>query len=778
MNAAVRVTIAAAAALAAASAATAAAPIVGIEVAASSANIGPSVGHADAPAAATNGRTTLVVWQDDRGAFDHVTTHIYGAFVRPDGSLIQKTDFPIATAPGTQVAPAVTWTGTNYVVVWQDSRNGNADIYGARVSAQGAVLDPAGVPIATGAQDQATPAVASDGRESLVTWSQHATSSGWDIAGQLVDASLHVVRGASPRIAATNGDEVTPAVSYGGSLQAAPTGSFLVTWEQVAQGDRGDIYAARVTPAGRKLDAAAIPLATSSGGDYGPKVVWDTATPQWLAVWGYRQPPGIEAVIGKRISPQGAPLDRSPIQITYNAAAPGGTARNPTVVSTGRSGYLVLYNRNVDLGPAEVDATAVTLSGQTKPKSELAGNLGDGTVTPAAAEAGAHAYLTFANGGEVWGAPVPLSDPAGVTVRPLAQSANPQQSPAIAWNGSEYLVAWTDARSGLFTSLYAERVLPDGTFLDGGGIELATNVDSSEPVSISSNGKDFMVAWSVGATSTQQSTVRVARITAAGADLDPNGMVVAKNAYHGAVACNGVTYLVVWSLYQTSPSASPDVQAALVGSGGAASPAFGVSAAPARELWPHVVSNGREFLVVWQDSRAGGTDVYAARVSGDGVVLDPAGIAVAATADSEGWPTVGSNGRGFLVGWSIAGSTGTRILDAQVSSSGVAGSSHVLDSASASALPTPSVAWTGSTYVAVWQARVNAALRAAAVGADGASAATLDLPIPTSPGSYMGGSSFVLASGPGVTELAYARLATEPSYGGVPRIFMRTVTSS
>ena len=759
------------------STASASPPVLGAELPASAPVIGPTVAHADQPAVATSGTTTLVVWQEDRGTADNVSFHIYGALVRGDGSPAEKADFPISVAQGAQTHPAVTWTGKNYLVVWQDSRNGNADIYGARVSAQGLVLDPAGLPIARGAGDETAPAVASDGRESLVAWSQRNTATGWDIDARRIDATGRVEQPGSPKlgnaalvIAATGRNEITPAISYGGTLRASPTGNFLVTWETTTE-SLGDIYATRITPAGRKLDAAATPLATTSGEDYGPKVAWDSSTPQWLAVWGYEDPAfGLGAVVAKRIRPQGTVIDLASIQVTYKADDPADVAFNPTVFSNGSSGYLVLYDRSIDLGSAQVESTGVALSGQTRPPAMIASNLGDGSVTPVATALGVRAYVAWANNRQIWGARFAPANPAGATLHVVTQSANPQQTPAIAWNGGEYLVAWADARGGQFTTVYATRVLPDGTILDSGGIKIAASAATLEPISIASDGRDFVVAWSEPATTTQHAAVRVARIRADGTDLDPTGVTLAKDAYGAAVASDGNRYLVVWSQYT-----SPDVQAAFLSSAAAVSPPFSVSSAPARELWPRVASNGSDYLVVWQDSRSGGADVDAARISGDGVVLDPAGIAVASTSDGEGWPAVASDGSDFLVAWSIPSSAGTRVLDAEVSSSGQADSGHVLDTASKTALVIPALAWTGSTYVAVWQARVASSVNVATVDIDGTNAGTVSAPIPTPAASFLSASSFALGSGADGAELAYVRLAAEPAYGGVPRVFIRTV---
>jgi hypothetical protein len=61
--------------------------------------------------------------------------------------------FPIST--GQFEKPSVAFDGANYLVGWESS----GDIYGARLNPEGTVLDPHGLPIATGQASETAPAM-------------------------------------------------------------------------------------------------------------------------------------------------------------------------------------------------------------------------------------------------------------------------------------------------------------------------------------------------------------------------------------------------------------------------------------------------------------------------------------------------------------------------------------------------------------------------------------------------------------------------------------------
>src|SRR5207244_8796066 len=113
-----------------------------------------------------DGANYLVAWQDGRSD----TSDIYGARVSAGGTVLDPGGIDLSTATDYQESPTIAFDGTNYVVAWEDYRSGtNYDIYGTRVSPDGTPLDGEGVPIATSPTPETAPAATagSEGRVAI-----------------------------------------------------------------------------------------------------------------------------------------------------------------------------------------------------------------------------------------------------------------------------------------------------------------------------------------------------------------------------------------------------------------------------------------------------------------------------------------------------------------------------------------------------------------------------------------------------------------------------------
>ena len=142
------------------------------------------------PSVAYNSSTNqyLVVWWDYRSGSND---DIYGQLVNANGSL-SGGNFPISTISNDQQFPSVAYnSSTNqYLVVWADYRSGsNYDIYGQLVDSAG---NPVGgdFPISTASNAQNEPSVAynSSTNQYLVVWEDYR-SSNFDIYGQYLTST-------------------------------------------------------------------------------------------------------------------------------------------------------------------------------------------------------------------------------------------------------------------------------------------------------------------------------------------------------------------------------------------------------------------------------------------------------------------------------------------------------------------------------------------------------------------------------------------------------------
>ncbi len=99
----------------------------------------------------------LVVWQDIRNGKDW---DIYAARVTPEGKVLDPEGIAVSAIPHNQADPRVAWDGKAFQVVWEDFRSGTTyEIYGARVSSEGKVLDPDGICLAKNRFPCFTPAI-------------------------------------------------------------------------------------------------------------------------------------------------------------------------------------------------------------------------------------------------------------------------------------------------------------------------------------------------------------------------------------------------------------------------------------------------------------------------------------------------------------------------------------------------------------------------------------------------------------------------------------------
>ncbi len=181
-------------------------------------------------------------------------------------------------------AMAVEPTSGNAVVVWEDYRNGNGDIYAQRVDARGNRLWAADVRVNSdsGTASQGSPVVAVDpaSGNALVVWADGRNSSTYyfDIYAQRIDASGNKLWAADVRVNSYAGtaSQFSPAVAVDPA-----SGNAIVVWQA------GDIYAQRLDAGGNKLWAADVRVNSDAGtaSQYYPVVAVDPASGNAIVEW-------------------------------------------------------------------------------------------------------------------------------------------------------------------------------------------------------------------------------------------------------------------------------------------------------------------------------------------------------------------------------------------------------------------------------------------------------------------------------------------------------------
>jgi len=556
--------------------------------------------------------------------------------VLPQQTFLVDTHMVHVPAGEWQGTPAVAFDGTNYLVVWEDERYGTTDIYGARIAPGGTVLDVTGFAISRADRHQRNPSVIFGGTEYLVVWEDYRYSS-YDIFGARVTTDGTVLDTTGIAISTAAGYQLSPCVAYDGT-------NYLVAWEY--QGVDYDLYGARVSSAGTVLDPSGIAIATGPAHEYFPEIAFDGTN--YLVAWR-RFSSNFYYIYGTRIAQSGIVLDPSGFLVSFSGATQG----DPSIAFDGAN-YLVAWEDSRN-GSNDIYAARVTPSGT-------------------------------------------VLDPAGIGVSTQASS---QYSPAVTFNGDDFMIIWRDYRN-TDTDIYGARVSQAGTVLDPAGIPVTRAPNPQLTPSCASDGTNCLAVWWDYRTIHNYNVIG-ARIDQDGNVIDDDGIMFSTSANwqeHVSVAFDGVNFLLAWE--DTRNSDSSDIYGMRVSLDGTVLDPGGIAICTAgnRQRHPAVTFNGTDYFVIWRDNRNDDDDIYGARVSTDGTVLDPPGIAVSIGAWCQTPPSVTSDGTNYLVVWDW--------LQYEIRGARVSGEGTVLDpsgfliAVNDSSRSSPAASFDGTNYFVVW----------------------------------------------------------------------------
>jgi hypothetical protein len=366
---------------------------------------------------------------------------------------------------------------------------------------------------------------------------------------------LVVIAGGAPAGAAPTVSGATTVT--GPAARDTPDAAFdgtnwLVVWSQPGAGTGDDVYGRRIGGNGSALGAA-FPIATLAEDDNRPAVAWNGSN--FLVVWQHRFEPGNWDIDARAVSAAGVVSPDS-----YAIAFGNNSEEAPDIAAGSDGDFLVVWQDDRD---AAVSGYDIWASGR-QPTGGL--------------------ISQFQVGGE--------------------DNSQDDVDPVVAWNGSQFLVAWQH-RYGSSTTLsdvYARRT--GLSTREGTGFIFVSDLDFRDDApAVASNGSDWLVVW--GKKGSGSYDVRGERISSAGNQLGE----------------------------------------------------FGISSAAGDQANPSVAFDGGRYLVAWEDKRSSSVpDVYGGRVTAAGAVSDGSGFAISNGSTTEDSPAV-TGGPG--TGWGVALESGT-----------------------------------------------------------------------------------------------------------------------
>jgi PKD repeat protein len=627
--------------------------------------IGLAAGDQSAAFLAAGGDYQLLLWADERSNpyvyYEYETSgDIYGLRLDHNGVVQETVPFAVVADRGRQSSPQAAWNGSHWLVVFaSNSLSGTGYYYqsglaAVRVDPLGNVIDPHPIPLyGLSAGTASNWSVASDGDQWVVA--TQGNDIGSDIIavrisaqGQLLDPPTRtLVKGTyygrtNIRLAYADGrflltyDERNgtgavlfdsalttlypePFVLVGSSISSitANDTDFYITWEIQKPDYTLAVFGSRVATDGSVLDGGGVEIS----GTFPPQTnngriaaAWDGFN--WRISWPNAGLTRVATVntAGMVLDPGGAPVSDIVVGAT---------------VGTGSGGLHFAWSEfsdnEYDVFAATIDSSAGVLANGGASTGKPRQHRGD-------LAAGSNGYLLVyrsALAGLVRILAQPLNA-AGLpnTPEPLeldrGTNLSGPGSPAVAWNGSVYLVSW-----GAPEGIMAQRIAADGSALD---VDPFLVMDPGfGAVDVAALGSDFLVAGFRFGYSTQIILPFGARVSNEGSVLDTTALSLGDyyTQYSRDLAVTALDdrWLVAWHTNVTHDNPAATTRARFIDAGGALSEAFQVhgtfSTSGGNGIFNlALASDGTRSLMVQSQELSSGveTDLLAHVINNDGSV--------------------------------------------------------------------------------------------------------------------------------------------------------------
>lgn len=543
-------------------------------------DVGPPPGSYPDPMGYKNGGIHLVVWSDGND--------VYGERLSGEGAPLEPGQFVISASDGAQTHPSVSaFDNDQYVIVFEDNRSGSG-VYATHVDFDGNVTGE--VAIAQGSGQYSYPAVSCP-RYCFAVWKDGSEIMGepleWDYYNKvfLTHTPMHISNAAGHGSAVVSGPSIAWNTTYNG---------YLVAWnESPAGGSSVDVHAVRLSippdypplpdgglPPPVILEQPEIVVAQDAAALAAPSVATG-----YLVSWVKSTGTSTGAIVAARVGDDGSVLDSPPLSLGSVATTHGGSP--PNSMSSG----LVVW----DDDRSALYGARVTQTGEVVTLGRIASAPPGGSLT--------HARGSVAT---------QVLPPTGVRYRDI--------------------VVWTQSAGAADPSdrLFLATQNPDGASFDAPSRLVGAGTPAG--AAVTGNASEFLVLWSGHGM----------RFGRDGTPLDAHPFA----APTGALASNGTDFAVVWS-------ASGDIHGSKIGQSGTVGPDVTIIAGPNLEAAPAIASNGSNYVLLWleYDSASGGISLHEAALDLDLNVRQTTTIATEDSPDLLAGPAVASDGDAYMAVW-------------------------------------------------------------------------------------------------------------------------------
>ena len=440
----------------------------------------------------------IIAWVDGRNTgYD-----VYAGHVPPacEFASWEEDGNPVSIATGDQWYQKISSDGSGgAIILWEDHRSGNDDLYAQRMDASGCPLWTAnGVGVCTADSNQWGPQITSDGSGgAIMAWEDYRDAN-WDIYAQRIDA-LGTVNWGSNGLAISTlafAQQRYPQICSDGA------GGAIMVWQDNRSGISWDVFAQRVDALGNlKWVANGLSICTAAGDQLNPRLTSDGAGGAIITWQDHRSASWdlyaqrVDALGSMSWTGDGLAVCTADSNQTYPELTSDGAGGAIITWQDHRSPSWDLYAQRVDaLGNVQWSTNGVAIC-------TLAGNQWYQKISSDGAGGAIIVWQDDRSGiGDIYAQRVDALGSVKWTANGVAVStaAGNQLNCRLTSDGSGgAIITWQDQRMGIYPDIYAQRVDALGSMLwAANGVGICTADSNQSYPELTSDGfAGAIITW-------------------------------------------------------------------------------------------------------------------------------------------------------------------------------------------------------------------------------------------------------------------------------------------